>query len=110
MSKEIGKYTKAQLEEADDVMMGEKNDCPFCAGKAVAAEYCGSGIQTMGMMLGSLFGKFGEDDVHEYAYNGIMLKRGNMLCFDNSAGEYAELAINIKHCPFCGRTLRHKKG
>ena len=57
------------------------------------------------MMLGVMAG-LGNDQERDYAYNGIMLKNGNMLCFDNSAGEYAELAIDINYCPFCGKELK----
>ena len=81
------------------------SECPFCAGKAVKAEYCGQGIKTISMMLSMMFGP-NEDEEQDYANNGIMLKNGNQLCFDNSAGEYAELSIEIKNCPFCGKSLK----
>ena len=90
-------------------MSEKKNDCPFCAGKMISSEYCGGGIKTMGMMLGAMFGGYDDDEEHTEAYNGIMLKHGNMLCFDNSAREYAELAIEIRHCPFCGSVLEHEE-
>lgn len=81
------------------------NECLFCAGKAIEAEYCGQGIKTMAMMISMMFGDSKKEQEQEYACNGIMLKKGNQLCFDNSAGEYAELSIEIKNCPFCGEEL-----
>lgn len=83
------------------------NDCAFCNGKLISAEYVGQGIITMSMMVGMLFGGGSDDEERDYAYNGIIIKDGNRLCFDNSAGEYAELSLEIKHCPFCGKELHH---
>ena len=82
------------------------DDCKFCAGKAISAEYAGEGIKTMGMMLGMLFGM--DKDNENELNNGIQLQEGNELTFDNSAREYAPLAIEIKYCPFCGKELVHK--
>ena len=78
--------------------------CGFCSGKAVPAEYCGDGIKSLGMMVEMFIGR--KDTERDYAYNGVMLKAGNKLCFDNSSAEYTELSIDIKYCPFCGRELK----
>ena len=80
------------------------DNCKFCEGKAIKAEYVGSGIKTMNMMLGMLMGR--EEREGTECENGIQLQNGNQLVFDNSAREYAELAIEIEFCPFCGRKLK----
>lgn len=79
------------------------NECIFCSGTPIDAEYCGDGIKTMGMMLGMLFGA-GKSETE--CNNGIQLQHGNMLVFDNSAREYAPLSIEIRYCPFCGKELK----
>ena len=82
------------------------SDCKFCNGEPRQAdELSGGGIKTMGMMIDMLFGSRTERD---YAYNGIQLKNGNLLCFDNSACEYTVLGIRVNYCPFCGKELKEK--
>lgn len=90
--------------------MIEKSDCRFCSGGNVRAEFTvGDGLKTMGMMIGMLFGKFGNEDDPERVYNGIQLQSGNMLCFDNSSREYVPLGIRIGYCPLCGRELKEEE-
>lgn len=79
------------------------SECAFCSGVLIKAEYCGKGFKTMRMMLGMLCGS--DEDEQEICENGIQLQEGNRLAFDNSAGEYALLSIEIKYCPFCGESL-----
>lgn len=82
------------------------NDCRFCNGDVIEAEYCGDGFKTMGMMLDVLMARFGSGKKEsEECKNGIQLQNGNRLAFDNSACEYATLEIEIMYCPFCGREL-----
>ena len=78
-------------------------ECIFCKGYNVKAEYVGQGIKTMGMMLGMMFGR---DEDETECNNGIQLQNGNQLVFDNSAREYAPLSIDIHYCPFCGKELK----
>ena len=66
--------------------------CEFCKGKPIDAEYAGEGIKTMYMMLG----------ISPDGTNSIRIEHGNMLTWDNSAGEYAELSAKINYCPMCG--------
>lgn len=76
-------------------------ECEFCRGIPKRAEYVGDGIKTMGMMTEMMFG------INENAHsNYIYIKNGNLLVWDNSAGEYAELSAEIKYCPMCGRKLQ----
>lgn len=82
------------------------SNCEFCSGKQVNAEYVGDGIQTMGMMLDQMFGASKKEK--NFLKNGIQLKDGKLLTFDNSAAEYAPLAIEIQYCPFCGKKLTRK--
>ena len=52
----------------------------------------------------SLMSRFGysfDDDPSNY----IQLNNGNLLCFQNSSGEYVTLGIRIGYCPLCGREL-----
>ena len=79
------------------------DDCMFCSGCPVKAEYVGQGIKTMSMMLGMMFGR---DEDEDECNNGIQLQNGNQLVFDNSAREYAPLSIDIRYCPFCGKELK----
>ena len=94
----------------------EKNDfitkeetklyCPFCNGVQINGEYVGEGIMTVNMIMGSLFGSEDTSENETDCSNGIILKGGNVLFFDNSAQEYASLGIKIRYCPFCGRELK----
>ena len=87
------------------------DNCKFCNGEPIPAEYeTGHGTRTVGMMIEMLMGGFLKSEKREYAYNGIQLKNGNILTFDNSACEYTGLGIEIKYCPFCGMILQHKEG
>ena len=84
-------------------------ECKFCQGKPVGAEYIEKRyFDTMTMMLSRLTGKL---DLYEEdrCCNGIMLANGNHLTFDNSACEYSVLGIEIKFCPFCGKALEGVK-
>ena len=49
----------------------------------------------------SRFGYSFDDDPSNY----IQLNKGNLLCFNNSSGEYVTLGIRIGCCPLCGREL-----
>jgi len=83
-------------------------DCRFCNGEAISCDDVGEGIQTMSMMVDAMFENlFGytEKKKNDYLKNGIQLQRGNRLCFDSSAREYAVLDIEIRYCPFCGKEL-----
>ena len=79
------------------------NDCVFCEGKPISAEYVRGDIKPTKLMLKMLLGF--EDEESEQCEDGIQLKNGNRLYFDNSSGEYALQGIEIKHCPFCGKLL-----
>ena len=80
-------------------------NCLFCEGKPIRTEYCTNGTKPVMMMLDIMLGRI-DDRERDYAYDGIMLKEGNKLCFDNSSGEYSEQAIDINYCPFCGKELK----
>lgn len=81
--------------------MERLNECPFCNGKNIPAQYIGEGQRTMLTTLNFLFG--GSDG--EYG-DGIRLENGKLLAFQNSSGEYAEQMIEINYCPFCGKRLK----
>lgn len=84
-------------------------NCKFCTGKAIKANAHGEGIPTMESMLDSLFGTMKEEDEEDNkCKNGIILRNGNELCFDNSSREYQELSIEISYCPFCGEELEKR--
>ena len=74
-------------------------DCKFCAGEWIRSDYVGEGIVPIPLMLGP--GDMPRDGVH--------LKYGNCLYFDSSSHEYAEQAITIKYCPFCGAELKEEE-
>lgn len=82
-------------------------DCAFCNGEVIEAEFVGEGLKTAGMslqFLGAMFGR--EPEKQTRCHNSIQLQEGNKLAFDNSCGEYAILSVEIKYCPFCGKILR----
>lgn len=85
--------------------MIKPDDCRFCCGERVPEdEKFGEGIQTMISTFESLMGRIGypcDDDPSNY----IQLRNGNLLCFQNSSGEYVTLGIRIGYCPLCGREL-----
>jgi len=84
------------------------DECRFCSGKPVKAEYSfGGGYNTMRMMLGMIVGRYEDED--DPVVEGIQLKRGNLLIFDSSSGEYVRLGVDIKYCPFCGKELEEEK-
>ena len=76
--------------------MNEDNQC-FCQGGLYENEANSTnGIMPIPALLG-----FDE-------HSGIMLDEENgkhYLTYDNSAGEYARGAVEIKYCPICGREL-----
>ena len=82
--------------------------CLFCNGELIPAEETiGGGIMTVMSMVSSLqsaFG-FGEPDTSNY----IKLSEGNLLCFQNSSGEYNTLGVRIEYCPLCGRKLNKEE-
>lgn len=82
------------------------NDCKFCRGEWIHAEYVGEGITTMMTNLKMVFGMSNDDK----EYDGIHLIDGNMLAFDNSSGEYADQMVAINYCPFCGEKVEPKEG
>lgn len=84
----------------------KKDYCPFCNGVQINSEYAGQGIMTLNTIIGSFFGSEDTNEIKTDCSNGIILKRGNLLFFDNSAQEYASLGIKIKYCPFCGKELK----
>ena len=74
--------------------------CEFCEYKRIYPQYGGAGSKTMGLMLRMLGG------IDEDYNDGIRLdSEENILWFDNSDGEYAELGIDIQYCPLCGKRL-----
>ena len=74
--------------------------CKFCEYKRIYPQYVGDGTKTMGLMLRMLGG------IDEDYNDGIRLdSEKNILWFDNSDGEYAELGIDIQYCPLCGKKL-----
>ena len=84
-------------------------DCPFCNGVQIDSEYIGQGTMTFNTFLGSFFGSEDTSKTETECSNGIILKRGNILLFDNSAQEYAALGVKIRYCPFCGRELKEEE-
>lgn len=62
----------------------------------------------MKTMFNNLLGLDKDYDESDRAEDGIMLKNSNILAFDNSSGEYAEMYIEINYCPFCGRKLERE--
>ena len=84
------------------------SNCKFCEGKVIKAHEYGEGIKTMRSMFSSLMGLSNDYDESDRAEDGIMLNNGNVLSFDNSSGEYAEMFIEINYCPFCGRKLERE--
>ena len=80
-------------------------ECRFCAGKVIDRDLVGAGIKTVQTMLHSMFGMFDEEKT--CCVDGIQLQQGNILTFDNSSGEYAAMAVEIKYCPMCGKELVH---
>jgi len=84
------------------------SNCKFCEGKVIKAHEYGERIKTMKTMLNNMLG-FDEDyDEYDRAEDGVMLNSGNVLSFDNSSGEYAEMFIEINYCPFCGKKLERE--
>ena len=79
--------------------------CKFCAGKAVNAEEFveNGGYKTVRMMIGMLTGSIFDD---EDTRDSVHLEQGNLLCFDNSSGEYQQLGVRINYCPLCGAELK----
>lgn len=78
----------------------ETNMCDFCEnGKKMKADYKGEGITTAINMIDALFGA-GDDD----SFCAARIEN-NILFVDNSSREYAELGVEIKYCPMCGRSL-----
>ena len=85
------------------------DECRFCSGKPVKAGYSfGGGYNTMHMMIGWLAGSDDDDD-DEDVIEGVQLKRGNLMIFDSSSGEYKRLGVEINFCPLCGKKLEEKK-
>lgn len=91
-----------QLIKPGDELHMSTMSCKFCKGVPKRAEYVGDGIKTMGMMLEMMLGADEETPHSNYIY----IKDGNLLTWDNSAKEYAELSTEIKYCPMCGRKLQ----
>lgn len=81
------------------------NECRFCAGKKIGAEYVGPGIRTMRTKFQMLFGKTDDEDL-----DGIRLVEGEYMAFDNSSGEYAEQMVKIHYCPLCGAKIPPEEG
>jgi len=73
--------------------------CEFCNGEMIGTDYVGNGIRPMMVNLMCLGGGFP-------SHYGIRFEKPNLLCFDNSCGEYAEGQIEISHCPLCGKELK----
>ena len=84
------------------------SNCKFCEGKVIKAHEYGEGIKTMKTMLNAFLCNQDEDEEFDRAEDGVMLNSGNVLSFDNSSGEYAEMFIEINYCPFCGRKLERE--
>lgn len=84
------------------------SNCKFCEGKVIKAHEYGEGIKTMKTMFNSLLGLDNDYDESYRAEDGVMLNSGNVLSFDNSSGEYAEMFIEINYCPFCGKKLERE--
>jgi hypothetical protein len=89
-----------------------EKECKFCSGHHIMSEHVAEGIHPMGLrivMLRSMLGFPDEDDDEDEdpkgCCDGIELKHGNQIVFDNSSGEYAEQSIDINYCPFCGKKL-----
>lgn len=76
--------------------------CDFCGDnrKRIAPKVMGCGLATMGAQLHALI-----DDATK-PVDGIRLDGVNLIMWDNSYGEYAELGTLINYCPMCGRYLR----
>ena len=85
------------------------DECRFCSGKSVKAGYSfGGGYHTLHMKLGWLVGSDDDDD-EENVIEGVQLKRGNLMIFDSSSGEYVRLGVEIKYCPLCGKELHEEE-
>lgn len=82
-------------------------ECRFCNGEVISGESIGDGIPTALMAIDSLASafEFGEKKNKESCEDGIQLRSGNRLCWDNSSREYATQDVEIRFCPFCGKVL-----
>ena len=74
--------------------------CEFCKGERKAAEYVGGGTKTMATMIRDMFGCR-----EEVKNDCIRIDDSHYLAWDNSSGEYAEMAVDINYCPMCGEKL-----
>lgn len=79
-------------------------DCKFCNGQLIEFDFIGPGKKTMVTSLRLLFGK---DTLEKptRCQDGVQLRDGCILIFDNSSREYAPLGVQINYCPFCGEVL-----
>ena len=77
-------------------------ECKFCAGEWMESDGLGEGeILPLRLSLSRLVGKWPTG-------HGVHLDKTDgevYLLFDNSCGEYAEGAIRIRYCPFCGKEI-----
>ena len=82
------------------------NDCTFCDGKIIKANIS-DGIKAKRTMMDGILSieRMDNDKKESLSYCGIRLKGGNKMAFDNSSGEFEELQVEIRYCPFCGREL-----
>lgn len=94
--------------------------CEFCEqdkkgfkGKHIPFDITGNGIGTADQNvkflhdeLQSLYKEFGFSKEKVESKDYIYLKGpGNTLWCQTSSGEYRDLGVTIKYCPFCGRKL-----
>lgn len=77
-------------------------NCDFCNGEWMESSGLGDGvIRPVGINLAWITGKWPKG-------HGVRLDRNDgkaYLMFDNSCCEYAEGAIEIRYCPFCGKEI-----
>ena len=83
--------------------------CRFCNGELIPAEETiGGGIMTVMSMVSAFQAHFGLDNEPDDS-NFIQLKENNLLCFQNSSGEYTTLGVRIEYCPLCGKKLNKEE-
>lgn len=74
------------------------SDCRFCSGAVIPGDtYKADGYAPMAVNIAYITGR-------PASGYGVRLDRGHLL-FDNSCNEYADGAIPINYCPFCGRKI-----
>lgn len=78
--------------------------CKFCEGKYILPDGPVTKTNTVHQDLAYLYTS--QDDAEPWNYIRLIRDEGKpFLVFQNSSGEYVELAVEIKYCPLCGKEL-----